>query len=55
MQGKENKLDLEDEIRLLKLQLGSLEVQIADYQQLIKELSDKLVLYQKKYGTVFKK
>ena len=55
MQGKENKVDLQDEIRLLKLQLGSLEVQIADYQQLIKELSDKLSLYQKKYGTVFKK
>lgn len=44
-----------DEIRLLKAQLGNLEVQIADYQQIVKELSDKLKLYENKYGTVFKK
>jgi len=28
-------------------------VQVADYQQIIKELSDKLNVYEKKYGTVF--
>lgn len=44
-----------DEIRLLKAQLGNLEVQVADYQQIVKELSDKLKLYENKYGTVFKK
>jgi uncharacterized coiled-coil protein SlyX len=42
-----------DEVRLLKAQIGNLEVQVADYQQVVKELSDKLKLYEKKYGTVF--
>ena len=54
MQGKESKVDLQDEIRFLKLQLGNLEVQIADYQQIVKELSDKLRLYEEINGTVFK-
>ena len=42
-----------DEVKLLKAQIGNLEVQVADYQQIVKELSDKLKLYEKKYGTVF--
>jgi hypothetical protein len=42
-----------DEVRLLRAQIGNLEVQVADYQQIVKELSDKLGLYEKKYGTVF--
>ena len=42
-----------DEVRLLKAQIGNLEVQVADYQQIVKELSDKLGVYEKKYGTVF--
>jgi len=54
MQGKENKVDLQDEIRILRLQLGNLEVQIADYQQIIKELSDKLRLYEEINGSVFR-
>jgi len=54
MQDKENKVDLQDEIRILKLQLGNLEVQIADYQQIVKELSDKLRLYEEINGSVFK-
>jgi len=54
MQGKENNVDLQDEIRILKVQVGNLEVQIADYQQIVKELSDKLRLYEKINGTVFK-
>ena len=41
-------------IRKLTAQLGNLEVQNADYSQIVKELSDKLDLYQNKYGTVFK-
>tara|TARA_Y100000592_G_C5316302_1_gene242619 strand:- start:209 stop:367 length:159 start_codon:yes stop_codon:yes gene_type:complete len=44
-----------DEIKLLKAQLGNLEVQVSDYQQIVKELSDKLKLYENKYGVVFKK
>jgi hypothetical protein len=54
MQGKENKTDLQDEIRLLKIQLGNLEVQITDYQQIVKELSDKLRLYEEINGSVFR-
>ena len=42
-----------DEVRLLRAQIGNLEVQVADYQQIVKELSDKLNVYEKKYGTVF--
>ena len=53
MQDKENKVDLKDEIRILRLQLGNLEVQIADYQQIVKELSDKLRLYEEINGAVF--
>ena len=41
------------EVRLLRAQIGNLEVQVADYQQIVKELSDKLGVYEKKYGTVF--
>jgi hypothetical protein len=54
MQDKENKVDLQDEIRILRLQLGNLEVQIADYQQIVKELSDKLRLYEEINGLVFR-
>ena len=54
MQDKANNTDLQDEIRLLKIQLGNLEVQIADYQQIVKELSDKLRLYEEINGSVFK-
>ena len=50
MQDKASK----DEVKLLRAQLGNLEVQVADYQQIVKELSDKLKLYEKKYGTVFR-
>jgi hypothetical protein len=35
-------------------QQGNHEVQIAEYRQIVKELSDKLKLYESKYGTVFK-
>ena len=42
------------QIRMLLAQQGNNEVQISEYRQIIKELSDKLKLYEKKYGTVFK-
>ena len=41
-------------IKKLSVELGSLEVQIADYSQIVQELSDKLKLYEKKYGIVFR-
>ena len=42
-----------DEVRLLKAQIGNLEVQVSDYQQIVKELSEKIRKYEKKYGSVF--
>jgi len=53
MQDRASNTDLRDEIRLLKIQLGNLEVQIADYRQIVKELSDKLRLYEEINGSVF--
>ncbi len=44
----------QEEIKILKAQIGNLEVQNADYRQIVKELSDKLSLYESKFGTVFK-
>ena len=41
-------------INKLEAQVGNLQVQNADYQQIVKELSDKLKLYENKYGTVFR-
>ena len=44
----------QEKINLLQAQIGNLEVQNADYRQIVKELSDKLNLYESKFGTVFK-
>ena len=44
----------DNQIRMLMAQQGNHEVQIAEYRQIVKELSDKLELYESKYGTVFK-
>ena len=46
--------DKENIIRKLTAEVGNLEVQNADYSQIVQELSDKLKLYENKYGTVFK-
>ena len=35
------------EIKRLRAQIGNLEVQIADYQQIVRELSDKIELFKK--------
>ncbi len=43
------------EFRKLEAQVGNLEVQNADYRQIIKELSDQLSLYKQISGSVFKK
>ena len=42
------------EIKRLEAEVGNLQVQNADYQQIVKELSDKLRLYENKCGTVFR-
>lgn len=41
-------------IKKLEAELGNYDVQIGEYQQIVKELSDKLKLYENKYGKVFK-
>ena len=46
--------DKDNIIKKLSAEVGNLEVQNADYSQIVKELSDKLKLYENKYGTVFR-
>ena len=41
-------------IRKLSRELGNLQVQNADYSQIVKDLSDKVSQYETKYGVVFK-
>jgi cell division protein FtsL len=42
------------EIRKLSAQVGNLEFQNAEYSQIVKELSDKLRLYEEINGSVFR-
>ena len=51
--AKEDKLDLTTQLKQLQAEVGNLQVQNADYQQIVRELSDKLKQYENKYGTVF--
>ena len=44
----------DNQIRMLMAQQGNHEVQIAEYRQIVRELSDKLKLYENKHGTVFR-
>ena len=44
----------DNQIRMLMAQQGNYEVQITEYRQIVQELSDKLELYESKYGTVFR-
>ena len=44
----------DNQIRLLLAQQGNHEVQISEYRQIVLELTNKLQLYEKKHGTVFK-
>ena len=43
------------EMRALQKEVGNLQVQNADYQQIVQELSDKLSKYETLHGTVFVK
>ena len=47
--------DKDAEIKKLCMELGSLEFQVSDYRQIVKELSDKLSKYETLHGTVFVK
>ena len=46
----------EKELQIKKLlaEHGNLEVQNAEYRQIVQELSDKLKLYESKYGVVYR-
>ena len=46
--------DYSNIIRKMTAEIGNYDVQIAEYQQIVKELSDKLKLYENKYGKVLK-
>ena len=48
------KQDKDTEIRMLKAKVGNLEFQNAEYSQIVKELSDKLRLYEEINGSVFR-
>ena len=46
--------DKDIQIKKLCAEVGNLTFQISDYQQIVKELSDKLTTYETLHGTVFK-
>ena len=47
--------DKDIQIKKLCAEVGNLTFQISDYQQIVKELSDKLSKYETLHGTVFVK
>ena len=47
--------DKDSIIKQLNAEVGNLKVQNADYSQIVGELSNKLKLYENKYGAVFTK
>ena len=47
--------DKDAQIKKLCAEVGNLEFQIADYRQIVKELSDRLSKYETLHGTVFVK
>ena len=44
-----------DDKKILQAQIGNLEVQIAEYRQIVEELTAKLLKYEEKMGSVFVK
>ena len=46
--------DKEDNRQLIA-EIGNLEVQVAEYRQIVRELSAKIKMYEETYGSVFKK
>ena len=46
---------LEDEVKRLRAEVGNLQVQNAEYSEIVQELSKKLKNYQNNYGIVFAK
>ena len=48
-------MDKDDNLKILKAKIGNLEVQVSEYQQIVKELTEKLQAYNQKMGSVFVK
>ena len=48
-------MDKEDNFKILQAKIGNLEVQISEYQQIVKELTERLEAYNQKVGSVFVK
>tara|TARA_X000000950_G_C13807648_1_gene616304 strand:- start:393 stop:560 length:168 start_codon:yes stop_codon:yes gene_type:complete len=48
-------MDKDDNLKILKAKIGNLEVQVSEYQQIVKELTEKLQAYDQKMGSVFVK
>ena len=48
-------MDKDDNLKILKAKIGNLEVQVSEYQQIVKELTEKLQAYAQKMGSVFVK
>ena len=48
-------MDKDDNLKILKAKIGNLEVQVSEYQQIVKELTEKLQAYKQKMGSVFVK
>ena len=46
--------DKDAQIKKLCAEIGNLTFQISDYQQIVKELSDKIATYETLHGTVFR-
>ena len=47
--------DQSNVINKMTAEIGNYDVQIAEYRQIIQELSNKLKMYESKYGKVFKR
>ena len=50
-----DKEDKDHKIKMLNAEIGNLTVQVAEYSQIVAELSEKLKGYEQKYGSVFVK
>ena len=46
--------DKDVQIKKLEAEVGNLQVQNADYQQIVQELSDNLAMYESLHGKVFR-
>ena len=47
--------DQSNVINKMTAEIGNYDVQIAEYRQIIQELSNKIKMYESKYGKVFKR